>query len=139
METTQGETDLKKMLETLEPILSQERCVYCFQAYPFTPDFPLWASIREDEGLTLIMQQEDADRQGFSYEGVWRRITLSVHSSLHAVGLTAHVSRVLADAGISANIVAGYYHDHIFVQVESADLACRLLKQLQRREEPLII
>jgi len=139
METNQGETDLKKMLANLKPILSVERYVYCFRAYPFTPDFPVWASICEQEGMTLIMAQADADKQGFSYESLWGRITLSVHSSLNAVGLTSCVSKLLSDAGISANIVAGYYHDHVFVQAELAEVARELLQQLGRREEPCII
>jgi len=87
MGTNQGETDLKKMLANLQPILSEERYVYCFHAYPFTPDFPVWASICEQEGMTVIMAQAEADRQAFAYEGLWACITLSVHSSLQAVGL----------------------------------------------------
>lgn len=43
------------------------------------------------------------------------RVTLSVHSALAAVGLTAAVADVLAARAIPANVVAGYYHDHIFV------------------------
>ena len=130
MKTDQGETDLKKMLGNLQPILSEELFVYCFLAHPGSPDFPVWASISEQEGLTLIMTQDEADRQGFSFACLWKRITLSVHSSLEAVGLTAHVSKVLAEAGISANMVAGYYHDHVFVQAESAPLAYALLDPL---------
>ncbi len=65
------------------------------------------------------MKQEEADLQGFSYEGVWRGITLRIHTSLHAVGLTARVSNLLADAGIRVNRVAGYYHEHVFVPAGS--------------------
>jgi len=139
LKTNQGETDLTEMLANLQPLLSGERYVFCSLDYQHTPNFSVWASICEQEGRTLIMKQEEADCQGLSYEGIWSRITLSVHSSLHAVGLTAHVSRLLADAGISANIVAGYYHDHIFVQSELASLACEVLQQLGRGKEPLII
>lgn len=135
MDHAQGETDIVKMLAHLQPILSEEKYVYCILDHVQTPDFPVWATIREQEGLTLIMKQEEADRQALSYEGFWSRITLSVHSSLHAVGLTAVVSKQLSDAGISANIVAGYYHDHIFVQTGKAELACALLQQLVRRKE----
>ena len=130
-----GETDLNKMLEPMQPILSEGVYVYCFEPYPYTPEFPVWASICEQEGRTLIMRQEEADRQNFSYEGLWRRITLSVHSSLQAVGLTACVSKALSDAGICANIVAGYHHDHIFVQAESAELACDAILELGMRKE----
>lgn len=139
MEIAQGETNLQKMLATLQPILSKERYVFCCIDYHQSLDFSVWASICEEEGRTLILTQETADLQGFSYEGLWSRITLSVHSSLQAVGLTAHVSKLLADAGISANMVAGYYHDHIFVQVESARLACDLLYQLGGGKESRIL
>ena len=44
------------------------------------------------------------------YECKW--IQLEVHSALEAKGLTAAFSRALADSLISANVVAGFYHDH---------------------------
>ena len=55
--------------------------------------------------------------------------SLMIHSSLDAVGLTAAVASRLADHGISANVVAGYYHDHIFVPVEAAEQALGALKE----------
>jgi hypothetical protein len=63
-----------------------------------------FATIREEEGLTVIVPGDG-----------WARISLSVHSSLAAVGLSAAISGALAEAGISCNIVAGYHHDHLFV------------------------
>jgi len=88
------------------------------------------AWVREDEGTTLILEQPEADGLGLSYDFVAAMITLRVHSSLDAVGLTAAVSGALADAGISANMVAGYYHDHLFVPVEAGERAVRLLESL---------
>jgi len=138
MHITHGETNLEKMLANLQPILSVESYVYCFLDYPHLPDLPVWACMCEQEGRTLIMRQEEADLQGFSYEGVWRLITMRVHPSLYAVGLTAQVSTILSDAGIRANIVAGYYHDHVFVPAGSAMAACDLLSQLAGGKEPRI-
>lgn len=138
MQNTHGETNLEKILANLQPILAQELYVFCFLDCPCLPDFPVRACIGEQEGMTLIMRQEEADLQGFSYEGVWRLITRRVHSSLQAVGLTARVSTLLSDAGISANMVAGYYHDHMFVPAGAAMASCDLLSQLACGKKPCI-
>ncbi|XHR98735.1 transporter [Sphingomonas sp. DBB INV C78] len=92
--------------------------------YAFRSDGPTegaFALIREDEGETVIA--EDAD-------GGWARISLTIHSSLAAVGLTAAISTALAKAGISANVVAGHYHDHIFVPWDRRIDAMAVLNQL---------
>ena len=64
-----------------------------------------------------------AEKAQLAYKGKFKQITLTVHSSLDAVGLTAAVATKVASYGISANVVAAYYHDHIFVQTEKADSA----------------
>jgi hypothetical protein len=53
-----------------------------------------------------------------------------VHSSLETVGLTAAFSTKLGEHGISANVIAGYYHDHIFVQSDLAKSAIDALHEL---------
>lgn len=88
------------------------------------------ATVVEDEGLTLVLPRERAAEAGLAFDSVFRRITLNVHSSLDAVGLTAAVSRQLTDHGISANVVAGYYHDHFFVQTERAEDALAAMRAL---------
>jgi hypothetical protein len=80
---------------------------------------------KESEGLTLIISVEDAEKANIAYESKFKQITLTVHSSLDAVGLTAAIAIKLASHGISANVVAAYYHDHIFVQSEKADKALK--------------
>ena len=85
------------------------------------------ASFTEAEGLSLVVLKESADKHELPYEGVFRCISLGVHSSLDAVGLTAAVSTKLAAHGISANVIAAYYHDHIFVQEGLAGQAFGLL------------
>lgn len=76
---------------------------------------------REAEGQTVILPQAQADAAGLAYSLVCAWITLRVQSDLAAVGLTAAVSTALAEAGISCNVVAGYYHDHLFVPREAGD------------------
>lgn len=81
-------------------------------------------------GVTLVLTQAQADELDLTYEFVAAWITLEIHSALDAVGLTAAVSHVLTGAGISANVVAGYTHDHIFVPLDRADDAMRALATL---------
>ena len=54
--------------------------------------------------------------------------TISLESSLTGVGLTAKISKILADNKISANIYAGFYHDHIFVPKRMSQKALKLLR-----------
>ena len=88
----------------------------------------------EKEGVTLILPVEVAAEAGLEGEGGFRCITLNVHSSLEAVGLTAVFSTALTKAGLSANVVAGYYHDHIFVGCVDAERALATLQQLAVKE-----
>ena len=87
------------------------------------------ASFREAEGLTLVLPQAAADDLEI-VSAPMKRIILEVHSSLEAVGLTAAVAGALAEEGISANVVAAYYHDHIFVPKASADRALAVMRGL---------
>jgi uncharacterized protein len=127
-----GETDLKVLIDSMHPELSQEEYVFCTTQRNLkdVAAWHPWAIIREQEAITVIVRRETAEENELSYGSVFRRITLNIHSSLDAVGLTAAVSSKLARSGISANMVAAYYHDHIFVQNEKADLALHLLSEL---------
>jgi hypothetical protein len=89
-----------------------------------------FAVIAEDEGLTLVLTRDQADRYGLPYGYVAARITLTIGSDLAAVGLTAEVSRVLAGARISCNVIAGLHHDHLFVDAARGAEALDLLKRL---------
>ena len=56
-----------------------------------------------------------------------KMISLSVHSSLTAVGFLAAITARLAERGISVNPVSGFYHDHLFVPEDRADEAMDIL------------
>jgi len=88
------------------------------------------AIIREDEGPTVVMRREDADAEGIPYDFVAAWITLTVHSDLAAVGLTAAFSTALAEAGISCNVLAGFHHDHLLVPADRRDDALAALADL---------
>lgn len=94
------------------------------------PDLDVIAMIREAEGLTLVLPAADADRAGLEYEIELEWITLRVHSALDAVGLTAAVGTALAVAGVSANVIAGLHHDHLFVPAGRGPDALAVLRAL---------
>ena len=127
-----GEKNLDKLLGSMSPVLIGGDYVFCTVKNSKYGDYvetrPI-ASFAEAEGLTLVLLKEAADGVGLSYEGVFRCITLGVHSSLEAVGLTAAVAGKLASHGIAANVIAAYFHDHIFVQSELADRAIGILSE----------
>lgn len=112
-----GETDLETLLRSLDPALDPIEYgfgVLAPGAVLRGPVEPL-GLFREDEGLTVIAAADALAAAGIEQSRGWARITLRVHSALQAVGLTAAVSRALAERGISANMVAAYRHDHVFV------------------------
>ena len=132
-----GEIDLQKLVTSISPILIDGEYVFCTfpkAKYGDYLDLEPIAMIRELEGLTLVIPKNKADEKSLHYESVFKGITLSVYSSLDAVGLTAAFATKLGEHGISANVIAGYYHDHIFVQKNLADKAIDALNELARQQ-----
>jgi hypothetical protein len=127
----QGEMNLDILIKTMQPILVAGDYVFCTIAYEVELDLTaVFMYFKEQEGITLVLRQETADQWGLSYSFIAAWISLKVHSSLQAVGLTAAFSNTLAAAGISCNVVAGFYHDHIFVDKKDAQAAMKLLEEL---------
>ena len=129
-----GASELSNLLATLEPELSASEVVFChFPGVSFEdkPPFRSLGAFDEREGLTLIVSRSEAEMHGLPFETVLRAITLNVRSRLEAVGLTAAVAGRLAQHGISANFVAAYYHDHVFVPAADAARALEILRTLQ--------
>ena len=87
---------------------------------------------KENEGITIVVERSKADELNLKYEFVASWITLMVHSALEAVGLTAAFAEALTKHNISCNVVAGYYHDHIFVDVKDAAKAITVLELLSQ-------
>lgn len=124
-----GEKNLSKLLNSMKPELMLSEYVFCSvqgEYCDFQALSPL-ASFHETEGLTLVVTKEAAIANKLPFESVFKGITLTIHSSLDAVGLTAAISKKLSEKGISANVIAAYYHDHIFVPAEKAELAIKAL------------
>jgi hypothetical protein len=128
-----GETNLNTLLKNMTPVLNECEYVYCTATSLNninTDD--IIAFFKEEESLTLILKKETADKLNLEYSYVAAWITLTVHSSLEATGLTAAFATALAKENISCNVVAAYYHDHIFVAKKDAERAMAALKQLSR-------
>ncbi|WP_346778658.1 ACT domain-containing protein [Burkholderia sp. Ac-20353] len=123
-----SEKDLATLCATIEPEMARPVYVYCsFPDFTLPADLLPLCTFREVEGLTAVIDLQDADRHALPYTFMARLITLKVHSSLDAVGFLAVVSSHLAEAGIPCNAIAGYYHDHILVPVDRADEALAVL------------
>ncbi|MEZ9927425.1 ACT domain-containing protein [Vibrio breoganii] len=126
-----GIKELDQLLKSMKPHLVDGEFVFCTvegKLSDYVELDPVGTFI-EPEGLTLVLERSVAEQHQLSFDGAFRMITLTVHSSLEAVGLTAAVSTKLAEKGISANVIAAYYHDHIFVQAAKADLALQALNE----------
>lgn len=122
------------MLESLEPSLN-------LGSYVFISLKDINEILREDilfefkeaEGITILLSKDKADKYNLDYEFVASWITLKVHSALDAVGLTAAVSSALTKHNISCNVVAAYYHDHIFVSKKDTKKAMEVLSEFSRK------
>ena len=126
-----GITDIDKLLRSMSPKLTETEFVFCTVSGALKEYVELnpISTFIESEGLTLVIEKSVAEKSGLPFEGTYNQITLTVHSSLEAVGLTAAVASKLTSKGISANVVAAYYHDHIFVQASKAKAAIAALEE----------
>jgi uncharacterized protein len=124
-----AETDLAVLLGTMSPQLHGGSYVFVRAEGDEGLEDAI-VTVAELEGRTLVLPRERAEALGLSFDFVASWITLGVHSALQAVGLTAAIATALAQEGISANVVAGYYHDHVFVPEDRRDDAMRVLRSL---------
>ena len=125
--------DLDQIIASLNPALIPGEYVFITRptgAYGDGAELAPFAVVAEREGLTLVVEKQRADAAGESYQTTFRLITLQVHSSLEAVGLTASIATSLAQRNICVNIVAGFFHDHLFVQTARAEEAIEALSEL---------
>ena len=126
-----GETALATLLRSMSPQLNDGDYVFCTLPDQRIPTgCEVIGSFREREGLTVIVERQQAEQAGLAFDYVAAWITLNVHSALEAVGLTAAFASALGKAGISCNVIAGYYHDHLFVGRADAERAMQVLRQL---------
>lgn len=128
-----GEKQLDILLKTMKPTLNDGDYVFCtihdLTGIELTDVILIF---KEAEGYSIIIKKELADNLGLGYSFVAAWITLTVHSSLEAIGLTAAFSTALSKEGISCNVVAAFYHDHIFVNKHDAQKAMHILNEFSK-------
>lgn len=128
-----GETDINLLVKSMKPELNPGE--YVFVTVDDLDSIERSSTIcefKEKEGTTLIIEKKKADQMKLPYDYIAAWITLTIHSSLNVVGLTALFSTELAKNDISCNVIAGYYHDHIFVAEKDAEKAVALLTALSK-------
>jgi len=127
----EGVTDLRTLKATMQPVLLEGRYVFCSlgqEVYAGLEFKPL-GTFQEQEGITIIITEEQARGVGLPYDSTWACITLRVHSALSAVGFLAVLTGRLAQVGISVNAISAFYHDHLFVPWESRETAMKVLEE----------
>jgi uncharacterized protein len=123
-----SENDLNTLLRTMAPVLSPDEFVYAsVDSRALPKEIEPICTFTEAEGLSIIVEREQADRARLPWILEVRMITLTVHSDLEAVGFIARISAVLAKAHIPCNVVSACFHDYIFVPCELAPTALYLL------------
>jgi len=129
-----AETDLARLLAALAPVLDSEPFGFVVLAHGRTVPAGVrpFALVQEPEGQTVIAPCAMLAAAGIAAESEWAHITITAHSALSAVGLTAAMAAALSAAGISANVVAAFHHDHLFVPWDRRDQALAALNGLAR-------
>jgi uncharacterized protein len=129
-----GETNLSALLKTMNPFLNEGDYVFCtVENLNNISLSDILFHFKEKEAYTIVLRKEYADKMDLPYSYIAAWITLTVHSSLEAVGLTAAFSAALGNNNISCNTVAAFYHDHIFVDKKDAEKAMSVLNDLSKQ------
>lgn len=132
-----GEKDLAVLIQNMEPVLNTGEYVFCtVENLDQIPDIEkALFFFRENEAVTIVLEKNIADDWSLKYNYISSWITLNIHSSLEAVGLTAAFSNALKKENISCNVVAAYFHDHIFIARKDAEKAMEALHALRLAQE----
>jgi hypothetical protein len=127
-----GESDLRKLFADMNPSLDELPYVFCTMTPEIVSGLPFLplGTFQETEGVTVIATERQAKESRLPFDSLWARITLTVHSSLLAVGFLAVLLDGMAKAGISVNPVSAYYHDHLFVPWEARGKAMDVLARV---------
>jgi hypothetical protein len=132
-----GERNLETLLQNMKPEMHEGVFVFCSMSE--NKEIPATLKpvhiFREREGTAFIIRREEAEAAGLPYQFASRLITLTVHSSLEAIGFLAAITGRLAEAGISVNAVSAFYHDHLFVPEHRAEEALDHLQNMSKQAQ----
>lgn len=123
-----------EMLAAMKPNLVGETYVFCSSSDEAIVQVARERSLaifHEQEGVSFVLQQKDAQDLGLDSSMPMARIILEVYSALDGVGLTAGVATALADHGIPCNMIAAFHHDNVFVPESMKHHALSVLESVQ--------
>ena len=127
------QTDLEKLIANMEPIFNEGDYVFASVIHlDAIPRIIKIYEIKEMVGITVVLSKKETDRPEISYEFIAAQITLNIYSSLDAIGLIASVSEGLRGNDISGNVIAIYYHDHIFENEKDKTKAINALQNKKK-------
>ena len=130
---SQEKFELKDILGNLKPRILEGSFVFTTsndELDHLMKTFKPIATFREEEGITLVISKDEADKFNIKYDSLFCCISLGVHSNLNSYGLISSISSELTKKKISSNVFSGFYHDHIFVQADLADTALQVINSL---------
>ena len=129
-----GEKNIEVLIKEMKPYLNNGEYVFTTINHlkNINPE-DIIGQFKEKEGTTLILERKKADELNLVYHFIASWITLKIHSALDAIGLTAAFSSELTKHNISCTVIAGFYHDHIFVDKKDETKAIEVLVNLSNK------
>lgn len=127
-----GKTDLSDVLQSLKISCDDKKYGFASVEKIMDVNDSVLGVFKEKEGITVFAEEFYFKEKNIQYEGPFAKLTIEIHTSLELVGLTAILANKLAEHNISANVVAAFFHDHIFVQYDLRDQAIDSLMSLKK-------
>lgn len=90
-----------------------------------------FANVVDRFETTVIIEESKYNKNdAIDYNGGWRLFTLDLVFSFDSIGVTAKISRKLADYDISIIPLASYSRDHFLIKEENFEKSINAFKEL---------